>query len=161
MNPENTHPQISDQSLERFASRILVYSVKAALIRVAEDYMRQWIRWQPGVLFRYGCLGLQAEEREVYLGGLTTRQTLFVLVPESLYERRRRAELLQIAGKLLQTQDQTILCAYCDLVEQETTETPSVTDHPAWDAEARAPQVSYWVALLKRRKEEQTRDGRG
>jgi hypothetical protein len=31
-------------------------------------------------------------------------------------------------------------------------------DHPAWNAEARARQVSSWVALLKYRKEVQTPD---
>jgi hypothetical protein len=157
---EHTPPQTSDQSRARFASRIRVYSPHTALQRVAADYMRQWIRWQPGVLFRYGCLGLQAEDREIYLGGLTARQNLFILVPESLYEQRRRAELLQIASELLQTQDHTILSAYCDLAEQECAETLTMVDHPAWNAEARARQVSSWVALLKYRKEVQTPDWR-
>jgi hypothetical protein len=159
---EHTPPQTSDQRLERFASRIRVYSPHTALQRVAADYMRKWLCWQPGVLFRYGSLGFLAGEREVYLGGLTARKNLFILVPESLYEQRRRAVLLQIARESLQTEDKTILCAYCDLAEaeQDSAENGHLADHPAWNAEARARQISYWTALLSHRKVVQTPDWR-
>lgn len=156
---EHMHPQANNQRRESIASRILICSPHTALQRVSEDYMRQWIRWQPGVLFRYGCLGLPGS-LEVYLGGLTVRHTLFVLVPESLYEQRRRTMLLQIASERLQTQDYTVLCAYCDRAEQESAESYNLPDHPAWDAEARARQVGYWMALLSHRKELQTPDWR-
>lgn len=68
---DDTQSQTSDQSLEQLASRILVYSPRAALQQLAADYMRQRLRWQPGALFRYGYLGLRACEQEIYLGGLT------------------------------------------------------------------------------------------
>ncbi len=152
-----------DDNLERYASRILVFSPERALSRLSAVYMRQWVRWQPGVLFRYGFLGFQACEREnyrreIYLGGLTVRQTLFVLVPQSLYEKRRRAVLFQIASERLKTQDPALLRAYCELAEAEKEHLES--DHPAWDAEARARQVSYWTMLLSRRREKQTPDWR-
>jgi hypothetical protein len=152
--------QIPCHTQKDVASQILVYSPQTALQRIAAEYMREWMRWQPGALFRYGCLGLHPENREVYLGGLTTQQTLFLLVPERLYEQRRRAELMQIAREILQTQDQSALLAYCLLAEQEYTETRHLQDHPAWNAEARARQVSYWVGLLKYREEKQTSDWR-
>lgn len=152
--------QISCHTQKDAAAQILVYSPHTALQRITADYMREWMRWQPGALFQYGCLGLRDEAREVYLGGLTTQQTLFLLVPERLYEQRRRAELMQIASEILQTQDQSALLAYCLLAEQEYTETRHLHDHPAWNAEARARQVSYWVGLLKYREAKQTPDWR-
>jgi hypothetical protein len=159
---EDKQPLTSNQSLEELASRILVYSPHTALQRLAEDYMRQWLCWQPGVLFRYGYLDLRACDREIYLGGLTANQTLFILVPLSLYEQHRRAVLLQIARERLQTQDPSLLRTYCALVEaeKESMEHCHQTDHPAWDAEARARQVSYWARLLARRREAQTPDWR-
>ena len=152
--------QRSSHMQKDIAAQILVYSPHTALQRIAADYMREWVRWQPGALFRYGCLGLHPEDREVYLGGLTTQHTLFLLVPERLYEQRRRAELMQIAREILQTQDQSTLLAYCLLAEQDYTETRHLHDHPAWNAEARARQVSYWVGLLKYREEIQIPDWR-
>jgi len=99
---EYTPPQTSDQSLERFASRIRVYSPPTTLQRVAADYMREWLCWQPGVLFRYGSLSLLAGEREVYLGGLTVAKTCSFSCPKActnnaavLCSSRSRANLFK------------------------------------------------------------------
>ena len=155
---ETTPHRTGEQHLENLASRILIYAPHTALQQLAQDYMRKWICWQPGVLFRYGCLGLHARDREMYLGGLTVNRHLFILVPHSLYIQRLRAVLFEIAGERLQSQDLALLRAYCDLteVEKDNGENRNLTDHPALDAEARSRQVSYWVALLARRKEAQT-----
>lgn len=139
-----------EQSLEHIAARILVCSPQSGLQRIATDWMRQWYRWQPGVLFRYGRLDLPGKGAETYLGGLTARKDLFVLVPEDLYEQRRRALLLQLARERLRLEDDATLYAYCDLAEQTSHDG---SNQPAWDAEARARQVSYWLKLLAHRRE--------
>ncbi|HEU5383736.1 MAG TPA: hypothetical protein VFV38_50700 [Ktedonobacteraceae bacterium] len=90
-------PRTDEQHPEDLASRILVYSPKTALQQITQDYMRKWICRHLGVLFRYGYLGLQASEREVYLGGLTVNRHLFLLVPQSLYVQRLRTVLFEIA----------------------------------------------------------------
>lgn len=160
MNESEYRPfSINEHTREACASRLLVCSPQTALQRLSTDYMRQWIRWQPGVLFRYGCLQGSGSQ-ETYLGGLTMCQNLFLLVPESLYEQRRRIVLLHMVSAYLHTQDDTVLCAYGDLVEQRSAEGYHLSDHLAWDAEAQARQVSSWLALLAHRKEEQTPDWR-
>ncbi|HEU5374887.1 MAG TPA: hypothetical protein VFV38_05580 [Ktedonobacteraceae bacterium] len=155
-------PRTDEQHLEGLASRILIYSPNTAFQQLAQDYMRKCICWQSGVLFRYGYLGLQASEREVYLGGFTVNRHLFLLVPQSLYIQRFRTVLFEVARERLQIQDPTLLRAYCDLAvaEKGNGKNRNGIDHPAWDAEARARQISYWVALLARRKETQTPDWR-
>lgn len=151
-----SHPH--EQSLEHIASRILVCSPRTGLRRVAADDMRQWICWQPGVLFRSGCLDLLTGEPEVYLGGLTLRQHLFVFIPESVYEHRRMALFHQLARELPQMQERPVPGTDGKRVEQQDTEACSVLSpgHPVWEAEARARQVQYWLRLLSHRKEVQT-----
>jgi hypothetical protein len=153
------HRHIREQTGETWASRLLVCSPQTALQRLSADYMRQWIRWQPGVLFRYGCLNLPGNQ-ETYLGGLTRCQSLFLLVPESLYEQRRRAVLLHLVSERLHIQEDMVLGAYCDVLEQKSADGGYQTGGLAWDAEAKARQVCDWLPFLAHRKEEQTLDWR-
>lgn len=150
MRDESSYPLLESVAKHVQAARICICTPATALKHVSSEYMRQWYQWQPGVLFRYGML---SEGAEVYFGGLTVQKHLFVLVPEDLYEQRRRSLLFQLARERLGTNDTAVLLSYCALAEQEIIQDCSARDHPALDAEARARQVSYWIRLLAYRQE--------
>ena len=149
---EPSYPLLESVARHVQAARLRMCAPATALKHVSSDYMRQWYQWQPGVLFRYGMLSF-LEEPEIYFGGLTVQKHLFVLVPEELYEQRRRSLLFQLARERLGTNDTAVLLSYCQLAEREIVEDCSPRDHPALDAEARARQVSYWIRLLASRQE--------
>lgn len=149
---ESSYPILESVEKHVQAARLRICAPETALKHVSSDYMRQWYQWQPGVLFRYGMLSL-SEEPEIYFGGLTVQKQVFVLVPQELYEQRRRSLLFQLVRERLATNDVAVLLSYCELAEREIVEDFSPRDHPALDAEARARQVSYWIRLLAYRQE--------
>jgi hypothetical protein len=96
---ESSYPLLESVARHVQAARLRMCAPATALKYVSSEYMRQWYQWQPGVLFRYGKPSF-SEEPEIYFGGLTVQKHLFVLVPEELYEQRRRSLLFQLARVL-------------------------------------------------------------
>lgn len=117
-----------------------------------------WYSWQPGVLFPYGYAWLDGSIPRDYYGGLTRNQALFVLVPSELVFARRWHYLLSFAQSHLDTNNQEQLLAYCEQMEKEIVEDMNPRPHPAFQADALARQVSYWLKLLAYRRELQTVD---
>lgn len=154
-NTENSHLARESQMASALAERIYVYSPSTAL-REVEDGMRQWYYWQPGVLFPYRIWDLSAP---TYYGGLAKNQTIFVLVPTDLVHARRRHYLRYLAW-CTGMKEQAQVDAYCDEAVQEILEDPSPRPHPAFEADALARQVAYWLGLLSQRTEPQTTDWR-
>lgn len=146
---------ITQESL--LASRIRICSPATALHQLDASPFH-WFYWQAGVLFPYGSL---ADPMLVhYYGGLTRDHSLFVCVPTDLVLARRQHYLLYIARCALGTDDQEQLTAYCEQAEREIAEDITPREHPAFEADALARQVAYWLGLLSYRQEPQTADWR-
>jgi hypothetical protein len=137
-----------DQGEKHFASPsgILVCAPEIAFERVSVAYMRQWYLWMPGTLLRYGYI---PERSEIYLGGLTTCKSQFVLVPRDIFEQQRRVVLLQIAKRIFLDAEPLTLTSYCEQ-EIETLDTPycASASLSAREAETQVRKVAYWVAFL-------------
>lgn len=138
---------------EAIANRIHIWTAEKAFRYLNSDYMRQWYLWHTGVLFPYGFF-----QKEHYWGGLT--KELFILVPADLVEQRRRFLLRQLIRKGLGKVEveEDVLEACCRRAEQEILEDYNPRPHPAFEADAQARQVSYWMNLLLRRKIEHSWD---
>ena len=138
-----------------WAERISVYAPSTAL-KVGEDGMQHWYGWQPGVLFpvRRGDLALPTS-----YGGLTTNKAHFVVVPADLVYARRQHYLRSLAERM-GMKEPVQRDAYCEEAVQEILADPSPRSHPAFEADAFARRVCYWVALLSYRWEPQTADWR-
>lgn len=128
------------------AAQVRVYPAECLHTRAARNKGHWFFIWQPGVLHEFGYMPGCSQR---YQGGLTREGTLFVLVPQSLVEQRRRAWLEYLAGLTLSTMDMEVIRCYCDLAEREILEDMNPRPHPAFEAKAQAHQVSYWLGLLR------------
>ncbi len=138
-----------------WAEQIAVSSPATALSQV-EDGLRTWYSWQPGVLFPYRMWDIAPP---VDYGGLTSNQTLFVLVPLALVHARRR-EYGRSFARRMGMREQAQLEAYCDEAVREVIEDPSPRSHPAFEADALARRVASWFGLLASRQIPHTADWR-
>ena len=151
---ENSYPAMQRKIAQSLAEYIYVSSPSTALSQV-EERVQKWYYWQPGTLFPYR----EQHTPSAYYGGLTTNQALFVLVPGELVDARRRSSL-QYLARCMGMRDQAQLEAYCEEAVREVLADPSPRPHPAFEADALARQVAYWVALLAYREVPQTDDWR-
>lgn len=129
------------------AARIRTCAPAWALTQVSAEYMRQWYIWMPGMLFRYGCVCFPEELPQIYMGGLSEDQHLFVLVPEDLFKMRRRLLLEQARSfeeKVTLSVDQAL----------------QVHSRAYFALEEEARRVAYWRSLLAIRQIPQTSDWR-
>lgn len=126
-------------------SAVLIIDRASALERVADEGMRQWFDWQPGVLYPYGHL---ESEGPFYFGGLARDQDRFVLVKASVYNSYRRRILCELIQNTLGDVNASVVEARVDQAEREFAEDYSPRPHPAFDADARARQVEYWLSQI-------------
>ena len=146
---EELQCQTSDQNSESsYTSRIRVCTADTALNHAVQErfYNYHFYYFQAGFLLPHRII---RERAEACYGGLNQEKTLFVLVPVELVQRRKRECLLQITHEYLDTDNQERLIAYCERAEQEMSTESSHHSHPAFQAEAQACQVNFWLGLLK------------
>ena len=156
---ENQYPAAGPGQESLLATRIRTCSPAAALNRLNLPH-RHWYTWQAGVLFPYEYRSFDGSTPIHYHGGLTQNHAFFVLVPSELVFAHRRHYLLSFAQSHLGTTNQEQLAAYCEQAEKEIAKDMTPRPHPAFQADALARQVMYWLGLLAYRREPRTIDWR-